>query len=102
MMSGVAVGSLLSFRGICFTLALVACTPLGAASSPSASPADDSAAITVAAYYFPDYHPGDPRNEKAKGHGWSEWELVKQAKPRFPNHQQPKIPAWGYTDESDP
>lgn len=57
---------------------------------------------TVACYYFPNYHPGDPRNEKAKGKGWAEWELVKAAKPRFPGHRQPIVPAWGYTDESDP
>jgi hypothetical protein len=58
--------------------------------------------ITVASYYFANYHPGDPRNEEAKGHGWSEWELVKNAKPRFPGHHQPNIPLWGYSDESDP
>jgi hypothetical protein len=58
--------------------------------------------VTVAAYYFGNYHPGDPRNEKMKGKGWTEWELMKQAKPRFPGHQQPKVPAWGYQDESDP
>jgi len=59
-------------------------------------------AITVASYYFGQYHPNDPRNEKTKGKGWSEWELVKAAKPRFPGHQQPKVPLWGYEDESDP
>ena len=58
--------------------------------------------ITVASYYFGQYHPNDPRNEKTKGKGWSEWELVKAAKPRFPGHKQPKVPLWGYTDESDP
>jgi len=58
--------------------------------------------ITVASYYFGNYHPGDPRNEKTKGPGWSEWELVKAAKPRFPGHHQPNVPLWGYTDESDP
>jgi hypothetical protein len=31
-----------------------------------------------------------------------EWELVKAARPRFPGHHQPKIPAWGYTDEANP
>ena len=30
--------------------------------------------ITVASYYFGDYHPGDPRIERWKGKGWSEWE----------------------------
>lgn len=58
--------------------------------------------ITVASYYFGNYHPGDPRNERTKGHGWSEWELVKNAKPRFPGHHQPNVPLWGYTDESNP
>jgi hypothetical protein len=56
----------------------------------------------VASYYFPNYHPSDARNQKVKGPGWSEWELVKSAKPRFPGHQQPHVPQWGYTDESDP
>jgi hypothetical protein len=56
----------------------------------------------VAVYYFPNYHPGDARNTKLKGAGWSEWELVKAAKPRFPGHAQPKVPLWGYGDESDP
>ena len=56
---------------------------------------------TVACYYFPNYHV-DPRNEARHGKGWSEWELVKQARPRFEGHQQPKVPAWGYTDEADP
>jgi hypothetical protein len=58
--------------------------------------------ITVAAYYFPNYHRGEPRNDKLKGTGWNEWELVKNAKPRFPGHHQPNVPLWGYTDESDP
>lgn len=58
--------------------------------------------ITVAAYYFGNYHSNDPRNQKLKGPGWSEWELVKAAKPRFRGHRQPRIPLWGYLDESDP
>jgi hypothetical protein len=58
--------------------------------------------ITVAAYYFPNYHSGDPRNDLNMEKNWSEWELVKAAQPRFPNHQQPKVPEWGYLDEKDP
>jgi len=58
--------------------------------------------VTVACYYFGNYHPGDPRNEARLGAGWTEWELLKAAKPRFPGHQQPKVPLWGYEDESDP
>ncbi len=55
----------------------------------------------VAAYYFPNYHV-DPRNEAWHGAGWTEWELVKRAEPRFPGHQQPKTPAWGYLNEARP
>lgn len=58
--------------------------------------------ITVAAYYFPNYHTGNPQNELNMGANWSEWELVKAAQPRFPGHQQPKVPEWGYVDEKDP
>lgn len=57
---------------------------------------------TVACYYFPNYHPNDLRNVRQKGEGWSEWELVKRARPRFAEHRQPNVPMWGYTDESDP
>jgi len=55
----------------------------------------------TAAYYFGNFHV-DPRNEKAHGTGWTEWSLVKAARPRFPGHLQPKVPQWGYTDESTP
>jgi hypothetical protein len=65
----------------------------------------DSAAegtgLEVAAYYFPNYH-RDPRSDVWYGPGWTEWELVKGARPRFPGHRQPIEPAWGPFDESDP
>jgi hypothetical protein len=65
-----------------------------------AAPREDG--IQIASYYFPNYHPDDARNAKLKGPGWSEWELVKNAHPRFEGHHQPNVPAWGYVDESDP
>ena len=55
----------------------------------------------VAVYYFPNYHP-DSINARWHGKGWTEWELVKSAKPRFPGHAQPKVPTWGYFNEADP
>ena len=55
----------------------------------------------VAAYYFPNYHV-DPMNEKQYGKGWTEWRLMQCARPRFDGHLQPKVPLWGYEDESDP
>jgi len=69
---------------------------------PAVSGAPAATDITVACYYFGNYHPGDPRNTRQKGKGWSEWELVKAARPRFPGHLQPKVPLWGYQDESRP
>lgn len=57
--------------------------------------------IRVGCYYFPNYHV-DPRNEKIHGPGWTEWHLVRHAIPRFPGHQQPKVPMWGHEDEADP
>lgn len=56
---------------------------------------------TVAVYYFPNYHV-DARNQQVHGQGWTEWELVKAATPRWPGHHQPNVPLWGYTDEADP
>ncbi len=61
----------------------------------------ESSGCQVAAYYFPNYHV-EPRNAARYGAGWNEWELVRGATPRFPGHQQPKVPVWGYADESDP
>jgi hypothetical protein len=68
----------------------------------AAEPAAGARPFQVACYYFPNYHPNDARNQKIKGRGWSEWELVKAAKPRFRGQHQPHVPLWGYTDEADP
>lgn len=57
--------------------------------------------VEIAAYYFPNYHV-DPRNELQHGPGWTEWELLRHAKPRFPKHHQPLVPDWGHRDEADP
>jgi len=63
---------------------------------------DNSPGYDIAVYYFPNYHTNDIRNEQRYGKGWSEWDLVKNAFPRFEGHCQPKIPMWGFTNESDP
>jgi hypothetical protein len=66
-----------------------------------AKPTGENEDYIVAAYYFANFHV-DPRNEAAHGNGWTEWQLVRDARPRFPGHKQPKVPLWGYEDESDP
>ena len=66
---------------------------------------DDKDRVIVACYYFPNYHTRDTtdlRISRQHFDNWSEWELVKSAKPRYEGHNQPKVPAWGYEDEKDP
>ncbi len=58
--------------------------------------------IKVGCYYFPNYHTTDERNAQVHGEGWSEWELLKAAIPRFEGHHQPLKPVWGYADEAKP
>jgi len=55
----------------------------------------------VVAVYYPHWHSYD-HGSAWKGDGWTEWEGLKAAVPRFPGHQQPKKPSWGCFDESDP
>lgn len=55
----------------------------------------------ISVYYFPNFHEGDPRNDKWHGKGWTEWEVLKHATPRFDGHYIP-TPLWGYEDEKDP
>ena len=76
-------------------------TAVGAALASRTLSAQPARRYQVGAYYFPNWHV-DPRNEDVHGRNWTEWELLKRAEPRFPGHQQPKRPLWGYEDESDP
>jgi hypothetical protein len=55
----------------------------------------------VAAIYCPLWHNYDHASSW-KGEGWCEWELVRDAIPRFKGHALPLRPSWGFFDESDP
>lgn len=55
----------------------------------------------VVAVYYPHWHNYD-HGSAWKGEGWTEWEGMKAAVPRFPGHHQPLKPTWGCFDESDP
>lgn len=52
------------------------------------------------AYYWPGFHPNADLSLNL-GKTWCEWDLVKSAKPFFPCHYQPRVPLWGYEDETD-
>ena len=73
----------------------------GAAQNTTTNKVKNEKQYEVAVYYFPNYHP-DSINSRWHGKNWTEWEVVKAAKPRFKGHEQPKVPSWGYFNEADP
>ena len=47
--------------------------------------------IEIGAYYYPGWHDKD---------GFNEWNLLKEAKPYFEGHNQPRVPLEGYINDS--
>ena len=62
-----------------------------------------AAEYDVAAFVWPAYQPEARWAElgifKA---GKGEWQSVWEAQPKWEGHEQPRVPAWGYTNEADP
>ena len=57
--------------------------------------------MRTAAYVYTGWHPIAERD--ASFHpGFTEWELVRTCRPRFPGHHQPKVPQLGEYDDTDP
>lgn len=48
--------------------------------------------VSVGVYYFPNWGPVFR----------SEWQLIRDAQPRFSGHKQPKKPLWGFENEENP
>lgn len=56
----------------------------------------------VAAYVWPAYTGDEPRARMFWPEGMGEWQSVKNAVKKFPEHNWPRKPRWGYVNEADP
>ena len=56
----------------------------------------------VAAFIWPAYSGDDSRSRIFWPEGYGEWESVNKSRPKFPRHQWPRRPLWGYVNEGDP
>ncbi|MDR3193970.1 MAG: glycoside hydrolase family 99-like domain-containing protein, partial [Tannerella sp.] len=54
-----------------------------------------------AAFVWPSYHPDD-RAKIFWPDGIGEWQTVKSNAAKYPGHEQPRYPLWGYINEADP
>jgi hypothetical protein len=56
----------------------------------------------VAAYIWPAYTGNEPRTRMFWPEGNGEWETARKATAKFPGHQWPRRPLWGYQKEANP
>ncbi|MGL1891424.1 MAG: glycoside hydrolase family 99-like domain-containing protein [Spirochaetaceae bacterium] len=56
----------------------------------------------VAAYVWPAYTGDEPRTRMFWPEGMGEWQSVKNSVKKFPEHNWPRKPLWGYVNEADP
>lgn len=57
--------------------------------------------LTTACYTFPHYH-RSAFNDRILAPGWTEYSLMRGARPWFGGHHQPRTPLLGELDEADP
>ena len=55
----------------------------------------------VAAYVWPAYTGDEPRTRMFWPEGMGEWQSVKNAVKKAPDHDWPRYPLWGYVNEAD-
>ena len=56
----------------------------------------------VAAYIWPAYTGDEPRTKIFWPEGIGEWQSVKNSVSKYPGHNWPRKPLWGYVNEADP
>ena len=56
----------------------------------------------VAAVFVPSYQSAEKRSNTFWPEGFGEWEIIKNAVTKFPGHDWPRKPAWGWTNDADP
>ena len=56
----------------------------------------------VAAYVWPAYTGDEPRTRTFWPEGIGEWQSVRNAVKKMPDHNWPRKPLWGYVNEADP
>lgn len=56
----------------------------------------------IAAYIWPAYTGDEPRTRMFWPEGMGEWQSVKNAVKKLPQHNWPRKPLWGYVNEADP
>jgi len=56
----------------------------------------------VAAYFVPSYTSAETRSNIFWPEGFGEWEIIKNAVTKFPGHNWPRRPLWGWTNDADP
>lgn len=55
----------------------------------------------IAAYVWPSYTGDEPRTRTFWPEGIGEWQTVKNVRKKFPEHNWPRKPLWGYVNEAD-
>ncbi len=56
----------------------------------------------IAAYVWPAYSGDESRTKMFWPEGMGEWQSVKNAEKKYPEHNWPRKPLWGYVNEADP